>query len=73
MASNFYRAPDAPKYTLGHALELGFLVAGVISAIFMREAYKRVNAKREREGTQGLSDQELSELGDKAPTFRYTL
>ncbi|EFE43420.1 hypothetical protein TRV_01805 [Trichophyton verrucosum HKI 0517] len=73
MASNFYRAPDAPKYTLGHALELGFLVAGVISAIFMREAYKRVNAKREREGTRGLSDQELSELGDKAPTFRYTL
>ncbi|EGD87719.1 hypothetical protein H112_04185 [Trichophyton rubrum D6] len=73
MASNFYRALDAPKYTLGHALELGFLVAGVISAIFLREAYKRVNAKREREGTRGLSDQELSELGDKAPTFRYTL
>ncbi|KAM5440034.1 hypothetical protein McanMca71_004966 [Microsporum canis] len=73
MASNFYRAPDAPKYTLGHALELGFLVAGVISAVFMREAYKRVNAKREREGNQGLTDRELSELGDKAPSFRYTL
>ncbi|KAK2882462.1 hypothetical protein FQN49_000323 [Arthroderma sp. PD_2] len=73
MASNFYRAPDAPKYTLGHALELGFLVAGVISAVFMREAYKRVNAKREREGNQGFTDQELTEMGDKAPSFRYTL
>ncbi|KAL4939119.1 major facilitator superfamily domain-containing protein [Aspergillus oleicola] len=26
MASNFYREQDAPRYTLGHALELGFCV-----------------------------------------------
>ncbi|KAK2731984.1 hypothetical protein FQN57_003045 [Myotisia sp. PD_48] len=73
MASNFYRTEDAPKYTLGHALELGFLVAGLIATVILRICYQRINTKREREGTRGLSEEEMSALGDKAPTYRYTL
>lgn len=76
MASNFYRAPDSPRYILGHGLELGFVCAGIVAALVLNVGYATINKKRERklaeEGGEGvLGSQELSELGDKAYTFRY--
>jgi hypothetical protein len=42
--------------------------------VFCRMNYARINAKRDREGNEnGHSLKELSDLGDKAPTFRYML
>lgn len=73
MASNFYRAKDTPNYYLGHALELGFCMAGIIAAIVLRISYARVNKQRDAKGTGGLTEQELSDLGDKSPSFRYVL
>lgn len=73
MASNFYRAKDAPRYTLGHALELGFVVAGISAAVIMRFAYQRINKKRDEEGAGGLTEEEMSKMGDRAPSYRYTL
>lgn len=74
MASNFYRAIDAPKYLLGHGLEIGFVVMGMCACLVLRLSYGRINAKRESRGeADGLSDSELADLGDNAPTFRYTL
>jgi hypothetical protein len=73
MASNFYRAQDAPKYYLGHSLELGFCIAGIFATVALRMGYDRVNKKREAKGTGELTQQELSELGDKSPSFRYVL
>ncbi|KAI9805321.1 MAG: hypothetical protein M1833_005774 [Piccolia ochrophora] len=73
MASNFYRGKDRPKYLLGHALELGFVVAGLIAVVILRVNYTRINRKREREGTGGRSHAEMSAMGDRAPTFRYVM
>jgi hypothetical protein len=75
MASNFYRSVDAPKYLLGHGLEIMFVVMGLISVVALRISYGRINAKREQMGASAsdLSDAELSDLGDRAPTFRYML
>lgn len=73
MASNFYRAEDAPEYILGHALELGFVVAGIIAVVFMRLVYQRINKKRDEEGTDGFTEDEMSKMGDRAPSYRYTL
>lgn len=73
MASNFYRAKDSPTYRLGHALELGFVVLGLIAVILMRLGYTAINKKRDRAGVSTLSEAELSDLGDRAPTFRYVL
>jgi MFS family permease len=74
MASNFYRAPDAPKYILGHALEIGFVTAGLMAVIVLRTSYQKINAKRDQEGNEkGYSTLEMSEMGDRAPTFRYML
>lgn len=74
MASNFYRSVDSPKYLLGHGLEIGFVVLGLAAVITLRISYGRINKKRERSGAaEGLTDEQLADLGDKSPSFRYTL
>jgi hypothetical protein len=75
MASNFYRTQDAPKYILGHALEIMFVVMGLIAVVALRLSYNRINKKRDAMGVSEaeISDAELSDLGDRAPTFRYQL
>ena len=77
MASNFYRSADSPRYKLGHGLEIGFVTAGIIAATILILSYKLVNKKREealaRHEHNGYTPEELSDLGDKAITYRYTL
>ena len=73
MASNFYRSRDSPRFLLGHALELAFTGVGLLAILILRTNYARINRNRERSGTEEYTEAELSELGDKAPTFRYTL
>ncbi|KAH8753966.1 MFS nicotinic acid transporter [Hyaloscypha finlandica] len=74
MASNFYRSVDEPKYLLGHGLEIGFVTLGLCACVALRLNYGRINAKRARGGeAEGLTDEQLADLGDKSPTFRYTL
>jgi len=75
MASNFYREQDSPKYLLGHALEIGFVTVGLVAVVILRISYARINAKRDADASDGahLSDREMGDLGDRAPTFRYVL
>lgn len=77
MASNFYRVEDSPRYILGHGLELGFIVAGILALLVMVFNYKRINAKRARQLAEGAHNgytpEELGELGDRAITFKYFL
>jgi hypothetical protein len=77
MASNFYRAKDGPRFVLGHALELGFIIAGIVACIILMASYTAVNKKREKQMRGGeksvLSNEELSTMGDRAVTFRYML
>lgn len=75
MSANFYRAQDSPKFILGHSLEMGFITMGLVATFAQRAIYAMINRNRERQEQQGLrlSDNELSDLGDRAPTFRYNL
>ena len=75
MASNFYRQVDAPKFLLGHGLEIMFCVIGMIALAALRISYMRINKTRDMAEDDGSdnSDQQLSEMGDRAPTFRYQL
>jgi len=77
MASNFYRSKDAPHYVLGHALELAFIIAGIIALLVLVFNYKRINAKRAKQvadgAHSGYTPEEMSALGDRAVTFRYFL
>lgn len=75
MASNFYRKKDKPHYVLGHALEIGFIVGGIIAAGVLVVSYSAINKKRAKALREGAGRDhtplELSEQGDRAVTFRY--
>ncbi|EIN06839.1 MFS general substrate transporter [Punctularia strigosozonata HHB-11173 SS5] len=76
-ASNIYRTKDAPRYIVGHAIELMFVGIGFIALPIVVILYKRINSKRERlmngDGKPTFSEQELRKMGDRAPDFRYTI
>jgi hypothetical protein len=63
------------------ALELMFVGIGFICIPIAVFAYTRINRKRDMAAQQALekgetnkyTDQELRELGDRAPDFRYTI
>ncbi|KAL7919559.1 major facilitator superfamily domain-containing protein [Trichoderma austrokoningii] len=75
MASNFYRQADAPRYALGHALELAFISMGIVASVILIVSYHTINKKRDKKLANGeaahYTPEELSEMGDRAVTFRY--
>jgi hypothetical protein len=82
IGSNVYIAREAPKYHTGFGVCLAFVSIGIVMALILRFAYARENKKRDDlvaslGGEQGVlqkySEQELLDLGDLSPFFRYTL
>ena len=79
--SNIFLAKQAPRYPAGFGTGLGMCFIAVCMAYFLRRAFAAENAKKERfmEGKTDAevramyTDQELLDLGDKSPFFRYTL
>jgi len=80
ISSNVYRAQDAPRYLLGHGLELMFIGIGFVTIPIVVYLYRHINARRDREveeakasGIVKYTPDELREMGDRAPDFRYIL
>lgn len=80
--SNVYIAREAPVYHLGFGASLAFTSVGIIMACVLRVAYGMENKRRERwvaelGGEEGVkssySEQELLDMGDRSPFFRYAL
>ncbi|KAH6876325.1 major facilitator superfamily domain-containing protein [Thelonectria olida] len=77
VGSNIYIAEQSPTYPVGFGISLGMLVAfGVIWPVIYYYILKRINAKRaaipiEQVHTK-YTEEELSELGDRSPLFRYS-
>jgi len=89
IASNIFRTQDEPRYILGHGIELMFIGIGLICTPLAVLIYTRINKQRDAleanlatdaekpsEGEKrryGYTLQELKDLGDRAPDFRYML
>jgi hypothetical protein len=80
--SNLYIAREAPKYPTGFGACLGFTGAGALVTCFLRYAYGKENKRRDeferdmggKAGVQSrYSEQELLDMGDRSPFFRYAL
>jgi MFS family permease len=79
--SNIYFAAQAPRYPAGYGVGLGMCTVGIIMAFVLRKAYQRENRMRDevlvREDEQVVkaryTDQELLDLGDRSPFYRYTI
>lgn len=77
MASFIYPSTDGPRYIVGNAVSLS--VVGMAACIFgfLWFWFARENKKRD-EGPlkaihENLSEDELAELGDESPRFKYTI
>jgi hypothetical protein len=79
--SNIYIASQAPKYRTGFGVCLAISVCAIIAAIVLRFAIQRENSRRlryldehgEDEIRSRYSEQELLDMGDRSPFFKYTL
>ena len=79
--SNIYFAAEAPNYPTGFGVGLGTSILSIVAAYILRIAYRQENRRRDevvaQEGTEAIkekyTEQELLDMGDKSPFFRYTL
>lgn len=81
MSSNIYRGEDAPWYTLGHSVVLGYLAVGLLFGSILNYIFLTIgNARRARMTDedrmammQNMTDEEQQQLADFHPDFKYTL
>lgn len=77
VGSYIFMEDESPRYPTGFGASLGFAAAGVGGCIVLELAYKTTNTRREAMTEQEIrskyTEEELIELGDRSPLFRYTL
>lgn len=79
--SNIFIAAEAPRYPIGFGTGLGICVCAVGMAYMLRVAYRKENAKKDKflEGKTDAdiksmyTEQQLLDMGDRSPFFKYTL
>lgn len=77
VGSNIYLKRETPHYWTGYGVSLAVLIAAIISGFVLRFSLKKINAKRDRLTAEAIwamySAEQLAEVGDQSPFFRYTL
>lgn len=72
-----YPAKEGPRFIRGHAVTLSMVAFASVVYALMWFYFSRVNARRARgdedHKIQGMSEQEIKELGDDSPRFVYTI
>lgn len=75
MAPFIYLTKEGPRYTRGHAVTMSLLAVASLIYGFMWYWFSRVNKARDAgERSSKFDDwteEELAELGDESPHFRY--
>ncbi|KAL5052175.1 hypothetical protein BDW71DRAFT_193582 [Aspergillus fruticulosus] len=78
VSSNIYRGEDAPNFYPGHGTVMAYLVLFQLGGSLLQYVLlRRENAKRRRgerdHWVEGMEQSEIQALGDKQPSFIYTL
>lgn len=72
-----YLDREKPHFTTGYAASLGFAAAGVLAALTLEFAFTRINKKREAMSKEEIdakyTPQQLAQMGDRSPYYRYML
>lgn len=75
--SNIFLAAQAPRYPLGYGLSLALVVNAILACLLMRGILLHINKKRdempESEIRAKYTEEELVNLGDRSPLFRYVI
>jgi hypothetical protein len=76
IGSFMYIEKEKPKYPTGFGLSLALAGGGLFVAFFLEWSYKRGNAQKARvadEARVKYTEDELFDMGDKSPLFKYVL
>jgi hypothetical protein len=76
IGSNIFLAKESPKYPTGYGTALGMMWLGTIAATLMFGLMWRENRKRalgDRDARLSLPEEQLKNMGDWHPGFRFTL
>ncbi|KAF2197665.1 MFS general substrate transporter [Delitschia confertaspora ATCC 74209] len=77
MASFLYPSTEGPRYVRGHAVTMAMVAFSCLCFIFMTIYLEHVNARRlrgeEDYKIEGMTDEQVAELGDDSPRFIYTV
>lgn len=78
MAPFLYPTSEAPRYVKGHVITLALIafamcIDGVLWFWFARENKRRDTVGEDAIERLGLSEQEMMEMGDESPRYRYTI
>lgn len=75
IGSNIFLAKESPRYPLGYGFSLAILAAACILAVILHTLLKRENKRRDRmseaEVRAKYTEDELADMGDASPLFRY--
>jgi hypothetical protein len=72
-----YPTADRPRFIKGHGITMAMVGFACICYCVLWLHFTRTNAKREKGGedhlVQSMSDEDIAEMGDDSPRFRYTI
>lgn len=76
VGSYMYLEDEKPKYHTGFGLSLAFGASGLLVSFFLEWTYKMGNAKKARiaeDARARYTEEELFDMGDRSPLFKYVL
>ncbi|THG98157.1 hypothetical protein EW026_g3973 [Hermanssonia centrifuga] len=79
ISGQIYRAEWAPRYVQGHAINLACYVIALVAGFILWLSYRNDNIARDKaegrrvERTESMLGDDLGDLGDRHPHFRYYL
>lgn len=77
IGSNIYLSKEAPHYWTGYGVSLAVIAMAFFAAIFLRWKLNKINKERDAMSLEEIhskyTEQELKEMGDRSPLFRYIL
>ncbi|KAI5927851.1 putative MFS transporter [Camillea tinctor] len=77
LGSYMYLDSEAPRYQTGFGLSLALGASGLLMSFMLELAYKWGNKKKEQMSEEEVrakyTEDELLDMGDKSPLFRYVL
>jgi len=77
VGSNIFLAAEKPRYWLGYGMGAGMVSAAIICTFILKASYEKINRERDAMDSNEIraryTDEQLIEMGDKSPLYRYVV
>jgi hypothetical protein len=72
-----YPTKEGPRFIKGHAITMAMVAFAISCYAILWFAFNRINTRRDKGEEEhlvaGMSDEDIAEMGDDSPRFRYTI